>query len=154
MSEELTTMPEGDVEILDFQTGEMIDARDAPRVAKYLADLRDMKQGPLAEAIQACERALIAYAEERGTKTLHLGTADVEIYGGTAVEWDVELLQDELRKAGLPEDRLAEVVVETVTYKVSTREANRVAGANPAYEQAVSAARLDVPAPKRVRVKT
>lgn len=142
------------LEILDFQTGEMIDAKDAPRVAKYLADLREMKYGPLAAAIQACEAALIAYAEEHGTKTLHLGKVDAEITGGSAIEWDAELLTDGLREAGLPEDRLAEVVVETVTYKVSTREANRVAAANPAYAEAVAAARQDVPAAKRVRIKS
>jgi hypothetical protein len=152
MNEVATT--EKALEILDFQTGEMIDAKDAPRVAKYLADLREMKSGPLDAAIKACEAALIDYAEAQGKKTLRMGGIAAEVYGGSSIEWDAELLQEGLREAGLPEDRLAEVVVETVTYKVVTQEAKRVAAANPAYAAAVAAARTDIPEPRRVRIKS
>ena len=39
--------------------------------------------------------------------------------GGTRREYDAELLVELLRDAGLPEERIADAVVETVSYRVN-----------------------------------
>jgi hypothetical protein len=132
--------------------GEIVDLDQPNQVAQALEAVRDAKR-ILDEARSILETALIAEATRQGTKTLHLGKLEITIVGGETVEWDHHRLALALRDAGLPENRIADVVVETVTYKVSAKEAKRIAGANPEYAAIVEACRRTVPAPFRAYIK-
>jgi hypothetical protein len=92
-------------------------------------------------------------AQRQGTKTLHLGDLNAVVSGGEKAEYDVELLIELLRRAGLPEERLSQAVVETVSYKVDQRVLRSVAGANPAYAAAIETAKTMVATPWYVAVK-
>ena len=133
-------------------TGQQIDLRDLDQVADGLDQVRDLKR-MLDELRSLLESVLRLRSRELGTKTLHLAQVDAVVSGGSKPEWDVELLADRLRAAGLPEDRLERLIVATVTYKVDQQVARELRGANPAYAAALTEARQDMPAPWRVSVK-
>ena len=81
-----------------------------------------------------------------------LGKNDIPLGDGTSVkvtktydlQWDHHTLEEALRAAGMPEERIGEIIVEEVSYKVKAIEANKAAKANPEYEAAVEAARTKV----------
>jgi hypothetical protein len=133
-------------------TGEVVPLADAPKVARALLELRQLK-GRLDEARRVLEDALLFASEQAGSRTLHLGELDAVVSGGEKVVYDELELARRLREAGLPEARLAELIVETVTYKVDQRVATSVAAANPNYAEALQASRRTVPAPVRVAIK-
>jgi hypothetical protein len=99
------------------------------------------------------EDALRLESERQGTKTLHLDGLTAVVSGGEKVEYDVEKLADLLREEGLPEHRLAELIVIQVSYRVNQAVARSVAAANPRYALALEACKQIVPAPWRVSVK-
>jgi len=132
--------------------GTVVDLREPVEVAQALEDIRELKR-QLDEARGLLESVLRLEAQRQGTKTLHLGILDAVVSGGSRPEYDAELLRERLRMAGLPEQRLAEVVVEVVSYKTDGRVLRQLAGANPAYAAAIEEARTVVDAPWRVTVK-
>lgn len=83
-------------------------------------------------------------SKRQGSKTLYLDGVKVEVRGGSETVWDVQMLEEGLRYAGLPEDRLREVIKEEVTYSVNAREAKRVAGANEDYASVVRLSQTQV----------
>lgn len=133
-------------------TGTVVDLRQPREVARALSDIRDLKR-QLDEVRGLLEGALRLEAQHQGTKTLHLGDLDAVISGGEKAEYDAEMLQDLLRIAGLPEDRLARTVVETVTYKVNQLVLRQLTAANRDYAAAAEAARTVVETPWRVTLK-
>lgn len=133
-------------------TGTLVDLREPVEVAQALQDVRELKRR-LDELRALLEGVLRLEAQRQGTKTLHLGPVDAVVTGGSKAEYDVELLQKALRAAGLPENRIAQAVVETVTYKVDQRVLRQLTAANPAYGAAIDAARTTVDTPYRVDVK-
>jgi len=133
-------------------TGELIDLADKPTVAVALDNVRQLEV-ELRALKQELTRALVEESSRVGSKTLHLEPwLDVEISGGTEVEWDHDELH-KLRDAGLPEDRFDALVRATVTWRVSTQEANRIAKANPEYARIIGNARSEREAPFRASVK-
>lgn len=133
-------------------TGEIVDLGEPAQVARVLETVRALKRD-LDEARALLEDVLRSESERQGTRTLHLGTLDAVISGGERVEYDELELARELRAAGLPEERLAELIVETVTYKVDQRVARSVAASNPVYAAAIERCRRVVPAAWRVAIK-
>jgi hypothetical protein len=121
----------------------IVNLDDPGQVAQAIVDIRHL-ESLLREAKAVLTDALDAEATRQGSRTLHLpdGTK-VEVRRPTDIAWDAEQLEQALRDAGMPEDRIRQVVVEQVTYEVSAQEAKRAAGANPAYAAAVNAARHD-----------
>ena len=99
------------------------------------------------------EGVLRLEAQKQGTKTLHLGSLDAVVSGGSRREYDAELLVELLRDAGLPEERIADAVVETVSYRVNQLVLKQLAAANPNYAAAIELAETTVEAPWRVSVK-
>lgn len=140
--------------ILNPLTGELVPASDVPKVAVALAALREYK-GRVLDGIREAEAIVLEASREQGTKTLRFEDGTVaEVSGGSAVEWqDVDGLEQELREAGLPDDRLGEVIRVTVERVVVTGEANRVARANPVYAEIIERHRSRVEKPWRVSVK-
>jgi hypothetical protein len=163
MSEQLERRPPDELEQVAQQvdaepqlvlpvTGEIVDLREPGQVARALDDVRDLVR-KLGELRALLETVLRLEARRQGTKTLHLGAVKAEVTGGERPEWDVPALVDGLRAAGLPEERLRELVTATVAYKVNARVATSVAASNPAYAEVIANARSTVPAPWRVTVK-
>jgi hypothetical protein len=133
-------------------TGEQIDLREPAQVAGALDQVRDLEQR-LRGLRHLLSNVLRLESVRLGTKTLHLdGNWTAVVSGGSRPEYDTELLQHRLHAAGLPEDRLTDLIQPVVTYKVSAQVARQIAGANPAYAAALREARTDVPAPWRVAV--
>jgi hypothetical protein len=134
-------------------TGEVIELGAPLQVALALETVRKAKR-QLEEARGVLEDALRIESERQGTRTLHLGELDAVVSGGEKVEYDVVELADELRAEGLPEERLGELIVATVTYRVDARVARSVAASNRRYAAALERCRRVLPAPWRVSVKT
>lgn len=133
--------------------GQLVDLRDPADVAHALDDVRGAKR-QLDEVRALLEQVLRLECQRQGTKTLHFGDVDAIVSGGSRSDYDIERLVAELRAAGLPEDRLAQLVVETVSWKVDQRVARQLAAANPAYRDAIDRCRTTTPAPWRVSVET
>jgi hypothetical protein len=134
-------------------TGEIIDLREPEKVADALDQVRNLKRA-LDELRSLLEGVLRLRSREQGVKTLHLeGGWKAVVSGGTRPEYDIDVLVERLEAAGLPSDRLDELVETVVSYKVDASVARQLAGANPAYKAALDEARTDVPAPWRVSVE-
>lgn len=134
-------------------TGALVDLREPVEVARALQDVRDLKRR-IDELRALLEGVLTLEARRQGTKTLHLEGVDAVVTGGEKVEYDAELLQERLRAAGLPEDRVGQAVQVIVSYKVSAVVLRQLAAANPAYAKAITEARSTVETPWRVTIKT
>jgi hypothetical protein len=139
-------------EIVIPWTGEIVDLAKPAQVARALGTVRALKRD-LDQARAALEDVLRAESERQGTRTLHLDGLTAVVSGGEKVEYDEQQLVDELRAAGLPEERLADLVVETVTYRVDQRVARSVAASNPKYAAVLDRCRRVVPAAWRVAIK-
>jgi hypothetical protein len=139
-------------EIVVPLTGELVDLRQPGQVAAALESVREAKRH-LDQARVLLETVLRLEASRQGTKTLHLGGVDCVVSGGSRVEYDCEQLRELLAEAGLPDDRLAELIVETVSYRVNQTVAKSVSAANPRYRAAIERCRRVEPAPWRVTVK-
>jgi hypothetical protein len=133
-------------------TGTIVDLREPAEVAQALADVRDLKRR-LDELRALLEGVLRLEAQRVGTKTLHLEGMDAVVSGGPRAEYDAELLMSRLRACGLPEERVAQAVVQTVTYKPNAAVLRQLAAANQDYRRAIDASRTTVDAPYRVSLK-
>jgi hypothetical protein len=133
-------------------TGAIVDLREPSEVAQALADVRDLKKR-LDELRALLEGVLRLEGQRLGTKTLHVEGMDAVISGGPRAEYDAELLMSRLRAAGLPEERMGQAVVATVTYKPNAAVLRQLAAANPDYRRAIDASRTTVEAPYRVSLK-
>ena len=133
-------------------TGQIVDLTRPVEVAGALNDVRDVKR-QLDELRALLEGVLRLEAQRQGTKTLHLGALDAVVSGGERSDYDSELLAELLRDAGLPEDRISEAIVETVSYKVNQLVLRQLAGANPDYKAAIELSKQTIPVAWRVTVK-
>lgn len=120
--------------------GSLVDLDQPQQVAQALRDVREFASR-MQEARAVLEAALVAESIRQGTKTLHLdGGLTASIGADSELEWDVTQLA-RLLKAGLPVERYAELVVETVSYKVNASVAKQIEAANPRYARIVKKAR-------------
>ena len=133
-------------------TGELVDLTNPSSVANALENVRDLKR-ILDNARAFLEDVLRLEARKQGTKTLHLDGLTATISGGEKISWDALELREQLRQAGMPDETIAEIVVEEVSYKVDGYRAKRAAGANLDYRDAIEACQTIEPAPWRVTVK-
>lgn len=125
-------------------TGELVDISDPLSCALALPKVRDLIS-QLYELKGAIDAALAEEALRQGENTFALSDGTrVQVRKNYDTTWDVEQLEDDLRKAGMPEERISQVVVEVVTHTVAAKEANKAAKANPAYAEAIENARSKV----------
>lgn len=118
-------------------SGEAVDLNDERAVALALRSIRELEDA-LKQAKAVLNDALVARAKVFGSRTLHLdGIGKVEVKGGTETTYAAEEIERELREAGMPEERIREVVKETVTYTVNAVEAKRCAAVNPVYAEII-----------------
>jgi len=132
--------------------GAVVNLHEPAEVARALGDVRDLKR-QLDDVRALLEGVLMLEAQRLGTKTLHLDGMDAVVSGGPRAEYDAELLMSRLRACGLPEERVAQAVVQTVTYKPNAAVLRQLAGANQDYRRAIDASRTTVDAPYRVSLK-
>lgn len=137
--------------LLDPRTGELHPVTPVAAIT-LLHELREYKTKVLA-AIRLCEEALIGESARVGTKTLRIGALTAEITGGMETVWDVEELRRGLADAGLPEERVTDLIRATVEYRVDGRVAKQIAGANEEYAAVLERCRRLVDKPMRVSVK-
>jgi hypothetical protein len=76
-----------------------------------------------------------------GTKTIYVeGVGKVEIKNATETIWDIDKLEKGLRRAGMPDEVIGEIIVPTTEYKVNAVRAKQAAAANKKYERAIARA--------------
>jgi hypothetical protein len=134
-------------------TGVLVSLDDETECAQALEDLRRI-EARIREAKRVLAQAVAARAALFGTKTMPMGDGrQIVLSGGTVDKIDAEVLENGLRVAGMPDDRLNEIVKQTVVTQVDVREAKRAAAANPEYAAALERATEQEDAPWRVTVK-
>jgi hypothetical protein len=122
-------------------TGELVDLTDEKQAAKAYHELQILK-GKIAGAERTIKQALVERSRIMGTKTFRIaGVGKVEIKGGSETVYDAEALEASLRALGMPEERISEIVVETVSHKVNAAQAKQAAAANEDYAKAIESAK-------------
>ncbi len=135
----------------DIVTGEVLPAtpENAHHVLRQIAEseqrLRDLKAAITDWARDESERL--------GTKTFNVTGGSVVLTGGPTAVIEGQELAQLLREAGCPEERIAEVVTEEITYKVNRRVLNQLTGANADYKAAAELVTTEVEKPWRASAK-
>ena len=132
--------------------GEIVPLDDPAKVAIALDSVRDLERN-LREIKSELTAVIVYHAQVQGTKTLHLDGVDATIKSGSKTEYDPEAIEQGLREAGMPEERIREIVKETISYSVDAVKAKQAAGANPAYAAVIEANRQVIEAPPYVTIK-
>jgi hypothetical protein len=118
--------------------GTVVDLADPAACAFALDDIREMERQFRYLKTELTER-IVEAARVEGTKTLHFPGGTVTVTTGEDYSYDAEEIEVGLRAAGMPENRIREVVKETVSYKVDAVKARQAGAANPAYAEVVEA---------------
>jgi hypothetical protein len=134
-------------------TGELVDLSDTPACVAALDALRNY-ESLIREAKATLTRAVIEEATRQGVRSIELPDGSrAEVSPPSEIVWDAELLEDRLREAGMPEERISQIVEQTVMLKVKTVEAKKAAAANPEYASAVEEARSEQPKAQYVSIR-
>jgi hypothetical protein len=122
---------------LTLPNGVLVDLTDPGQVAVAYDDLQMLRR-MVTQAEKTLKEALIEYGREKlGKNTFTLeGVGKVQIEGGKEKRYDAQGLKQALLKAGMPPERVSEIVRETVELKVMGREAN-AAAKTPKYEKII-----------------
>lgn len=134
--------------------GELVDLGEPAAVARALDTVRQAKRD-LDDARRVLEAVLHRESQRTGSRTLRYDGLEAVVSGGNErVEYpDPQELAAELRAAGLPEERIAEVVVETVDYRVDRSALRSVTSSNVRYARAAESAGRITQTPLRVAIK-
>lgn len=133
-------------------SGEIVNLNDVFEVARAYRSVLDI-ESELRHAKDVLRSALVARSQAEGRKTMHLeGLGKVEVRGGVEMVYDAQAIKRELLEAGMDRERVAEIVVETVDYKVAAVEAKRAAAANPVYAEIIERHRKEFPKKPSVSV--
>lgn len=132
--------------------GEVVDLGDEVACVQALVAVRDF-ESQLREAKAALTQAISERARLLGTQTFELPDGrKVVLKGGPETVYDPLEIEEGLRALGMPEERIREIVIEEISYKVSAREAKRAAAANEEYEAVINGAKETVEKPHYVTV--
>lgn len=138
---------------LVLPSGELVALDDTAACVRALDELRDL-ESRIKELKGVLTDAIKAESTHWGGKTLTLpGGIQATIKNDNKVYWDAQLLESKLREAGMPEERIRQIVVEEVSWSVQAVEAKKAAAANPDYAACVEAARTVVAARPTISVK-
>lgn len=152
MDEPVNALPAVPEQLLNVQSGELLPAtlENAGLVLRAARDMRSRISDVITDATQfVVERSRIA-----GTKTLHEGDWQLVVRGGDKTDYDLEVLERELREAGCPEERLNELITQEVSYKLNRSVLKQLTAANPDYRAAVEKAAHESWEPFSVSVKS
>ena len=129
-------MDEPSREIVVPGIGEIVNLDDPPAVAAALGSVRDL-EGHLREIKSVLTGSLVTASEKLGTRTLHLENCSVTVKSGGSKVYDPIAIEQGLRDAGMPEERIRLIVKETVSYSVDAVKAKQAAAANALYRQVI-----------------
>ncbi len=153
MSEVSETVPyTAPTELVLVTTGERLPATPE-NAATVLAAAREMK-ARIDGIIRTTEAWLAAESRRQGTKTFHTEAGTVTLSGGPTVDYRPAELKIQLFAAGMPKDRIDEIVVTEISYKVDRVKLRQATGANPAYKEAAERASVTTEKPLRASVKS
>ncbi len=141
--------------LVDRDTGEQISLADTPRVVQILDNIRQY-QHHLNSVVAHLEEAITEEMDRQGKFTLRYGHLQAESSSRDAAvkySYDTEVLRDGLREAGLPEERIEELILKTYTERVSRTDINRLRKAKAEYAEVVDRAESILPKRRRVDVK-
>lgn len=126
-------------------TGELVDLNSVEQVADALRQIREHISVVRRSETMLAE-VLVSRSQRIGSKTMHVeGVGKVEVKGGKDITWDALGLKRDLLEAGMPPERVAEIVVETLDRKVNATEANKAARASDAYREIIERHRTEFP---------
>lgn len=118
-------------------TGQLVSLDNEVECVQALSALRDF-ESQVKEAKAILTAAIVDRSRLLGSKTIHLPDGSkAEVRGGPESLYDIAEIEEGLRSLGMPEDRLREIVVEEISYKLSVREAKRAAAANTEYASVI-----------------
>lgn len=122
---------------IDQRLGEL-DLDNVVECAVLLDDIRTL-EAQLATAKARLTAAIVHRASVDGETRYDLpGRMRAEVRSGKRSTVAADVLETKLRDAGMPEERISEIVQETVTHSVDLKAAKKAAGVNPAYAQALA----------------
>lgn len=122
------------------ETGEVVRLDDPAEVAAAVAALKKV-EAQLREVQRTLTGALVEHVRTAGTgKTFRTGGHTVTVSGGPTNRYDPVVLEEGLRAAGMPEERINEIVKTKVDVVVDAVEAKRAASMNEAYADALARA--------------
>lgn len=130
------------VELLDVSSGALLPANpeNALFVIRTAREMKDRIQGVVRDATAY----LVDESRRQGTKTFHTEAGDVSLSGGATTTYDPHDLEEALRAADCPEERIREVVKTKIEYTVDLRILRQLTAANPDYKAAAElAARVE-----------
>lgn len=117
-----------------------VDLKDHVACAVLLDEIRTLETH-LGSAKQMLTRAILERAGVDGLKSYDLpDRREAQIRVGTSTTISPEVLEEGLRKAGMPDERISEIVVQTVSKSVVAKEAKKAASMNPDYADALTKA--------------
>lgn len=143
-------VPIESTEVIDPHTGGLIDVSDPATAAAFLDALRQSKH-TIDSVISQVTEIVTREFERQGTRTINAGRYELEQKETASYEWDLTILVG-LLDAGLPPDRYAEFVNETVIAKPKQSIAKQLE-TNPAYKEIIEQARRRVVKGTRVDVR-
>ena len=118
-------------------TGQLVSLDNEVECVQALAALRSF-ESQVKEAKGILTSAIVDRSRVLGSKTIYLPDGSkAEVRGGPESIYDVTEIEENLRKLGMPEERLREIVIEEISYKLSVREAKRAASANEDYASVI-----------------
>ena len=117
-------------------SGELVNLEDLNEVARALRSVKEL-EGMLKAARQVLHEAVRYHSQVLGKKTMRVAGGKLEVRKATDTIYDAESIERELRQLGMPEERIREIVIETVTYRVSAQQAKYAAAANPDYRAVI-----------------
>lgn len=122
-------------------TGQLVSLENEIECVQALQAVRDFESA-LREAKAALTSAIVEHSRTQGTKSIVLpdGTK-AEIRGGPESVYDTHEIEENLRALGMPEDRIREIVIEEISYKLSVREAKKASSANEEYASIIENAK-------------
>lgn len=124
-----------------------------PEEQARLLDAFRMLDQQVAAMKRTLSGAIARHAEVVGAKTLRLGGTKLVVKGGSETVVDAEKLEAALLRAGMPDTRVNEIVVTTVSKKVDLVKAKQAAAANPKYKRALARASTTRETPVSVSVE-
>jgi hypothetical protein len=118
-------------------TGEVLAIETADEAVAALDYLRTLESDISLAKRHATER-LTELALLYGKNTMPVsGGRKVSLSTGTSTTYDADAIYAALIDAGMPEERIEEIIETTVTHRVRAAQAKQAAGANPAYREII-----------------
>lgn len=145
--------PEPGMALVVPGTGEVLDLSDTRGMADAYTRVQELER-ELQDARRALADGIVEASSTWGGRTMHLPDGrTIVISGGSEWVYDALAIEEELLAAGMPQERVDQIVTQTVSYRVDAAKAKQAAGANPAYAAIIERNRTRVSKRPSVAVK-